>query len=310
VSIVHWQDARRREIELGHLRATWSFLGEAAGCVGIGVRRIEIEPGGWSTPAHEHGREEEIVYVLAGHGFSWLAGETFEIGAGDCIVYRAGRGAHTMHALEPLDVLAFGPRLDDESVGFPRLGFSLVGRRGVETVDGVVDGYPVQYVREAEAGPPELPPPSPRSQSIVNVADVEGDSREGPTVARRRRDLARAASSVQTGLKVYEVAPRKLATPPHCHSAEEEVFVVVDGEGFLLLGDDEHPVGRGHVVARPPGTGVAHAFRAGEPGLTFLAYGTREPNDIAFYPRSGKVFFRGVNLVARIESLDYWEGEE
>ena len=26
-------------------------------------------------------------------------------------------------------------------------------------------------------------------------------------------------------------------------------------------------------------------------------------------PRSGKVFFRGVDLVARIESLDYWEGE-
>ena len=78
----------------------------------------------------------------------------------------------------------------------------------------------------------------------------------------------------------------------------------------LLLGDDEHPVRPGSVVARPPGTGVAHAFRAGERGLTFLAYGTREPNDICFYPRSGKVFFRGVNLVARIESLDYWDGED
>ena len=55
---------------------------------------------------------------------------------------------------------------------------------------------------------------------------------------------------------------------------------------------------------------VAHTFRAGDRGLTFLAYGTRESNDICFYPRSGKVFFRGVNLVARIESLDYWDGEE
>lgn len=37
------------------------------------------------------------------------------------------RGAHTLHALEDLDVLAFGPRLPDESPRFPRLGFSLVG---------------------------------------------------------------------------------------------------------------------------------------------------------------------------------------
>jgi hypothetical protein len=32
----------------------------------------------------------------------------------------------------------------------------------------------------------------------------------------------------------------------------------------------------GSVVARPPGTGVAHAFRAGEPGMTLLMYGTRD----------------------------------
>ena len=310
MTLTHFDDARRREIEIGHLHATWSFLGEAAGSQGIGVRRIEVAPGGWSTPAHEHGREEEIFYVLGGRGLAWHAGNTYEIGAGDCVVFRPARGAHSVHALEPLDTLAFGPRLDDESVGFPRIGFSLVGGRGVETVPGVRDGYAVQFVREADAGPPELPPPSPRPAWIVNVADVEGESRDGPTVARRRRDLARAAGSVRTGLKVYEAAPGKLATPPHCHSAEEELFVVLDGDGHLLLGDEEHPVQRGHVVARPPGTGVAHTFRAGDRGLTFLAYGTRESNDICFYPRSGKVFFRGVNLVARIESLDYWDGEE
>ena len=51
-------------------------------------------------------------------------------------------------------------------------------------------------------------------------------------------------------------------------------------------------------------------FRAGEQGLTVLAYGTREPNDICFYPRSGKVFLRGVGVIGRIEQLDYWDGEE
>jgi hypothetical protein len=54
--------------------------------------------------------------VLAGRGLSWQADEASEIRAGDCIVYRPGRGAHTVHAFEPLDVLAFGERSDDENV--------------------------------------------------------------------------------------------------------------------------------------------------------------------------------------------------
>jgi hypothetical protein len=41
-----------------------------------------------------------------------------------------------------------------------------------------------------------------------------------------------------------------------------------------------------------------------------LAYGTRDPNDIAYYPRSRKVFWRGVGLVARIDHLDYWVDED
>ena len=79
-----------------------------------------------------------------------------------------------------------------------------------------------------------------------------------------------------------------------------------------LVGDDPetHPVRRGSVVARPPGTGVAHTFRAGGDGLTLLAWGTREPNDICWYPRSQKIFWRGVGVIARVETLDYWDGEE
>ena len=53
-----------------------------------------MREGAWSTPAHEHGRQEEIFYVLAGQGLSWQQRRGVEIGAGDCIVYLAGR-AHT-----------------------------------------------------------------------------------------------------------------------------------------------------------------------------------------------------------------------
>lgn len=51
--------------------------------------------------------------------------------------------------------------------------------------------------------------------------------------------------------------------------------------------------------ARPPGGG----------GLALLAFGTREPNDIAFYPRSNKVSLRGIGAKFRVERVDYWDSE-
>jgi uncharacterized cupin superfamily protein len=309
VGIAHFDQAPTREWAIGHIRGRWTLLGEAAGSVGIGVRRIQVPAGGWSTPAHEHGAEEEIFHVLSGRGLSWQKGAVSEIGAGDCIVYLAGRGAHTLHALEDLDVLAFGPRVEIEGVGFPRLGMSLLGNRAVESVAGAVEGAPIQFVREAQAGPPELPDPGERPPTIVNLGKVEPVRWGEGRVRSDRRNLGQAAGSRTTGLKHIEVEPGMWASPLHSHSLEEELFVVLEGAGFLVLDDEEIPVGAGSVVARPPGTGVAHALRAGDERLTFLAYGTREPGDLCFYPRSNKISFRGLGVIARVERLDYWDGE-
>ena len=72
---------------------------------------------------------------------------------------------------------------------------------------------------------------------------------------------------------------------------------------------EDHELSPGHVVARPPGTRIAHSIVPGEDGITYLVYGTREPNDIAYYPRSNKVYFRGVGLMTRLEHLSYEDGE-
>jgi uncharacterized cupin superfamily protein len=106
--------------------------------------------------------------------------------------------------------------------------------------------------------------------------------------------------------------------PPHVHSSEEEIFVILEGSGTLSVypsardgGEvEELPVRAGCTIARPPGTGRAHALRAGDDGLTLLAFGTRDRNDIVYYPRSGKVSLRGVGVIGRLEQLDYWDGED
>src|SRR5262249_41434393 len=169
-----------------------------------------------------------------------------------------------------------------------------------------------------EAGAPDVPELSERPARIVNVATVEPEPFGNGTVRSSRRDLASAAGSRRTGLNHVDVEPGALSAPPHCHSADAEIFVVLAGDGELELWPSRryggelqtHPVRAGSTVARPAGTHLAHAFRAGTSGLTLLAYGTRAANDICFYPRSGKVSFRGVGVIGRLEQLDYWEGED
>jgi uncharacterized cupin superfamily protein len=310
VGIAHLDEVPAVERSIGHLSASWTLLGEAAGSVGVGVRRIQMTAGAWSSPVHDHGAAEELFYVLGGRGIAWHDGSTAEIGTGDCFVFRAGAGAHTLHCLGELDVLAFGPRPRDPSTRFPRLGLSMIGPRFVDSVAAAPGGPMVQFAREGELGAPDLPAPGPRPETIVNVGDVAGVVVERPLVARTRRNLGLAVGSVSTGLQHVEVAAGKASAPAHCHSLEEEIFVVLAGDGVLRLDEEETPLRAGHVVARPPATAVAHQFVAGPGGLTYLAYGTREAGDVCFYPRSGKFALRGVGLIGRVERLDYWDGED
>ena len=294
--IADWHEVEWMHREFGHLRADWQFLGEAAGSVNVGVRRIRMAPGDVPTPQHVHGAEEEIFYVLEGSGLSRQDDKTYEIRAGDCIVHRALAEAHTLRAGDDgLTVLAYGHRMRTPGAYLPNANRSWLTPSWTEA------GH-VSHPFDAE---PELdwPEPSPRPANIVNLDEVEVEEWGARDMAGRARALASTAGSVRAGFH-HEITPSgKLNTTPHCHSAEEEIFIVTDGEGTLLLGDDEHPVRAGHVVARPPGTRIAHAFRAGEEELTILTYGTREPNDICYYPRSGLVALRGIGLIGRLEPV-------
>jgi len=315
--IAHWDDVtvvRRAE---GHICGDWQYLtGDES--VTVGARRLRIPAGSWSTPLHLEGSEEEIFFVLDGTGVSLqqVGGEeqAFAVGPGDCLVHLALVHAHTLQAgPDGLEVLAFGQRHYARNTLLPRAGVSWLGPTWV--LQGAPEDHP--YKREAAVGPPEVGELAARPSHIVNVEDVERATRDGATVARTVRDLGRAAGSFATGLRLFDAAPGKLHAPPHCHTAEEEIFVVLEGDGTLELwpgrpvdGPEEHPVRRGSVVARPAGTGVAHAFRGGPGGLSLLAYGTRDPRDVAYYPRSGKVSLRGVGVVGRLDVLDYWDGED
>jgi uncharacterized cupin superfamily protein len=306
-NLVHWDEVEVAHWQVGHISADWRKLAAAAGSVGVGLSRIQIDPGMWSTPAHIHGREEEIFYVLGGTGLLWQEGVNFDLAATDCFVFHGGMGPHTLKAgPNGLGVLAFSENIGDSATFLPRSKVSWLGVSWVEA--GTLEN---PFGLEAAQGPPQVKESSAlRPDNLVRLKNVKAVGRAKKTVGRIRRDLGDAVGSRSTGLGHVAVAPGRLSCPPHCHSAEEELFVVLEGEGVLLLGDEEYPVKQGSVVARPPGTGVAHAFRAAESGLTLLAYGTRRSTDMCYYPRSRKISYRGLGVIGRISPVDYWEGEE
>ena len=59
-----------------------------------------------------------------------------------------------------------------------------------------------------------------------------------------------------------------------------------------------------------------HAARARDPrpgddGMTRARVTARAIRTTSsYYPRSGKISFRGVGVIGRIEQVDYWDGED
>jgi uncharacterized cupin superfamily protein len=305
--LVNLGDLEARRVEVGHLRARWTFVGRAAGCLDVGVRRIQVDPGAFSTPLHVHAHDEETFYVLGGSGVSLQDDAAHPIRAGDCIVHPEAGAAHTLRAGDDgLDVLAMGVSRERSSgARLPRVGMTWSARSWFGTGEGRSP-----FEREAELGPPDVPEPGGRPPSTVNVDEVEAQVSQRPNHRGTWRKLGLSAGAKRTGLNHVTLEPGQMGPPPHCHASEEELFVVLGGGGTLLLGDEEVAVKPDDVIARPAGTGVAHAFVAGDDGLTYLAYGPNVPDEICYYPRSNKIAFFGVGVITRVEKLDYWDGED
>ena len=312
MGVAHWDDVEPHRRAKGEMDATWQALGGAAGTVGVGVNRVRVAPGKLPTPPHSHGASEEIYYVLDGSGLAWQDGEVHEVRARDCVIHRANELEHTfVGGPDGLDLLVYGTRHSTELGWLPR---SRAIRFGWPWVEGRDDN---PWEVEARSQPLAYGEPAPRPANIVNVDEVELERWEDRIVTA---PLATEERSRLAGFHWERVNPGRRGSVPHTHSEEEEVFVILEGTATLELwpsprresrgeAREDIPLRGGHVVARPPGTGVSHSFLAGPDGVTMLIYGTRKPNDIAWYPRSRKVNIRGLGVIGRIEPLDYFDGE-
>jgi len=311
MGLAHWDEVEWHHRAKGEMDADWQLLGRAAGTSDVGVNRIRIAPGKLPTPPHSHGASEELYYVLGGSGLAWQDGEVHEVRPGDCVIQVADHFEHTFVAgAEGLELLVFGTRHPTEVGWLPRSRAVRIGWPWVEGRDD--DPWDI----EAGLPPLEIGEPKPRPANIRNVDEVE------PGTWRHQTwfGLANREDTQLAGMSLDRIAAGQTGTIPHSHSEEEEIFVILEGTATLHLEPnprqamdgvepEEHALRPGHVVARPPGSGVSHWFRAGDEGCAMLVYGTRKPNDLAFHPRSNTIQFRGLGVIVRVDPVPYPYGD-
>ena len=153
---------------------------------------------------------------------------------GRLLVHLAEKHAHTLRAgPEGLDVLAYGKRKTQGNTVLPRAGVAWMHPSWVDV------GGPHPWEREAAVGEPEVGEVSPRPGRIANID--QGIRWELDTGAADL-NLGDVVGSVETGLSHMTIPPGAEGYPPHCHAAEEELFVVLEGSGTVMLGDESAEV--------------------------------------------------------------------
>jgi uncharacterized cupin superfamily protein len=169
---------------------------------------------------------------------------------------------------------------------------------------------------------------------VVNLADLEfrpwgrGAAPPGAGTPADGYEARIGAVGARVGLEklgcnVTVVPAGRKAYPFHNHRVNEEMFIVLEGEGEVRIGAERFPIRAGDVIACPAGgPETAHQILNTSGGeLRYLAISTRQYPEIAEYPDTGRFGVygewtgpdgkpSGLRFMGRRDmGLPYWDGE-
>jgi uncharacterized cupin superfamily protein len=133
--------------------------------------------------------------------------------------------------------------------------------------------------------------------------------------------LAKGSAATKLGISIDIVAPGMRSCPYHFHYAQEEAFVILEGEGSLRVAGEMLPVSAGDVVFIPPGPDYPHQLiNTSAAPLKYLSISTRESPEVVEYPDSNKYLATAAGPLDGVvkafdrmhrgtDDLDYWDGE-
>ena len=156
---------------------------------------------------------------------------------------------------------------------------------------------------------------------IVNLDDVTFDDvEEDGLYTSRRARLSDGIGARNLGYNLTVLPPGKAQCPFHSHHGEEEMFLILEGEGELRFGEERYPIRRHDVIACPPGgADVAHQIiNTGTETMRYLAVSSRVAVDACEYPDSGKVMVVAGNggstklwkMFRAENTVDYYDREK
>ena len=158
--------------------------------------------------------------------------------------------------------------------------------------------------------------PVARIPELEREHSSEGGMRSDDIFVGARLELTRL------GCVYTEVAPGETSCPYHVHHGEDEMFVILGGEGEYRFGGKLYQVKAGDVMGAPMG-GPEYAHQlinTGTETLKYLVISSKADIDVCEYPDSGKfmVSSRPVPGTARRRfrydgreetRVDYFDGE-
>jgi uncharacterized cupin superfamily protein len=127
---------------------------------------------------------------------------------------------------------------------------------------------------------------------IVNLDEVEfTDVEDNGYYTSKRALFSDRIGARKLGYNLTVLPPGKAQCPFHCHHGEEEMFLILEGQGELRFGSQHYPIRKHDVIACPTGgPEVAHQIvNTGTTPMHYLALSNVVEIETCEYPDSGKI---------------------
>lgn len=130
------------------------------------------------------------------------------------------------------------------------------------------------------------------NRPLMNLDEVVFDDIEdNGYFTSKRGQISDHIGARLLGYNLTVLPPGKAQCPFHNHHAEEEMFLILEGEGELRFGAQRYPLRKHDVIACPTGgREVAHQIiNTGTTEMRYLALSNRVDLEVCEYPDSDKL---------------------
>lgn len=158
------------------------------------------------------------------------------------------------------------------------------------------------------------------TKPIINLDEIDFDDvEENGYFTSKRGTIGARIGARKLGYNLTVLPPGKAQCPFHNHHGEEEMFLIIEGEGVLRFGAARYPIRKHDVIACPAGgPQVAHQIiNTGTTTMRYLALSNIVDIETCEYPDSNKILVcaggNGASALRKMfraeDAVDYYDRE-